>query len=340
MWSCLANQCRSCVHGSLIEKHVNVIVLSAMFAHLICICLCSDDSYIRAVYDLANLTQVRIRTFPYHSDLIWHLSPHGFRFRRACRIAHLHTDKVIEERKLQLQNEEELEKVRQKRHPDFLDILLCSKDEHGRSLSDEDLRAEVDTFMFEGHDTTASGISWMMYCLAKHPEHQQKCREEIREVLGDRRTMEWEDLSKLSYTTMCIKESIRLYPPVPSVSRELSKPVTFFDGRSLPAGTVVSLHIYGIHRNPAVWKDPEVFDPLRFTPENSAGRHSHAFVPFAAGPRNCIGQNFAMNEMKVAVALTLQRFQLLPDDSKPALKLPQLVLRSKSGIHVYLRRAH
>lgn len=298
-----------------------------------------DNSYIRAVYDLASLTQQRIRTFPYHSDLIYHLSPHGRRFRRACQIAHLHTDKVIEQRKKHLQKEDELKKIRQKRHPDFLDILLCSKDEHGRGLSDEDLRAEVDTFMFEGHDTTASGISWIFYCMAKYPEHQQKCREEIREVLGDRKTMEWEDLSKLPYTTMCVKESIRLYPPVPSVSRELSKPLTFLDGRSLPAGVVVSLNIYCIHRNPTVWKDPEVFNPLRFTPENSAGRHSHAFVPFAAGPRNCIGQNFAMNEMKVALALTLNRFQLLPDDSKPVLKLPQLVLRSKSGIHVFLRKA-
>ncbi|XP_075034797.1 cytochrome P450 4B1-like [Mixophyes fleayi] len=299
----------------------------------------NDNSYINAVYDLARLTQQRIRTFPYHSELIYHLSPHGFHFRRACRIAHLHTDKVIKQRKQLLENKQEMEKIRQKRHPDFLDILLCAKDENGQSLSDKDLRAEVDTFMFEGHDTTASGISWILYCMAKYPEHQEKCREEIREVLGDRQTIEWEDLSRLSYTTMCIKESLRLYPPVPSVSRELSKPVTFFDGRNLPAGTVVSLNMYCIHRNPAVWKDPEAFDPLRFSQENSSTRHSHAFVAFAAGPRNCIGQNFAMNEMKVAVALTLNRFELSPDLSQPPLKLPQLILRSKNGIHVFLKNA-
>ncbi|XP_063810969.1 cytochrome P450 4B1-like [Pseudophryne corroboree] len=200
----------------------------------------NDNSYISAVYDLASLTQQRIRTFPYHSALIYHLSPHGFRFRRACRIAHLHTDKVIKQRKQLLESKEEMDKLRLKRHPDFLDILLCAKDENGMGLSDKDLRAEVDTFMFEGHDTTASGISWILYCMAQYPEHQEKCREEIREVLGRRQTMEWEDLSKLSYTTMCIKESLRLYPPVPSVSRQLSKPVTFFDGRSLPAECVSS----------------------------------------------------------------------------------------------------
>ncbi|XP_053549486.1 cytochrome P450 4A4 [Bombina bombina] len=298
-----------------------------------------NNDYIQAVYDLSYLTHQRVRIFPYHSDILYYMSPHGYRFRKACKIAHQHTDKVIEQRKKLLENEGELEKVKQKRHLDFLDILLCAKDEYGQGLSDKDLRAEVDTFMFEGHDTTASGISWILYCMAQHPEHQQKCREEIRSVLGDRRTMEWEDINKIPYTTMCIKESLRLYPPVPSVSRELNKPITFYDGRSLPAGALVSLNIYAIHRNPSVWKDPEVFDPLRFSPENSSERHSHSFLPFAAGPRNCIGQNFAMNEMKVATALTLNRFELSPDLSKPPLKLPQLILRSKNGIHVYLRKS-
>ncbi|PIO15254.1 hypothetical protein AB205_0143080 [Aquarana catesbeiana] len=87
----------------------------------------NDNSYTGAVYDLASLTQQRIRTFPYHSDLIYYLSPHGLRFRRACQIAHQHTDKVIEQRKKLLEKNEELEKIQQKRHPDFLDILLCSK---------------------------------------------------------------------------------------------------------------------------------------------------------------------------------------------------------------------
>ncbi|XP_002931492.1 cytochrome P450 4B1 [Xenopus tropicalis] len=299
----------------------------------------NDNSYTKAVYDLSYLTHHRARTFPYHNNLIYYLSPHGFLFRKACRIAHQHTDKVIKQRKTLLQNKEEFEKVKQKRHPDFLDILLCARDENGKGLSDEDLRAEVDTFMFEGHDTTASGISWILYCMAKYPEHQQKCREEIRDVLGEKESFEWEDLNKIPYTTMCIKESLRLYPPVPAVSRELNKPITFSDGRSLPAGSVIFINIFCIHRNPTVWKDPEVFDPLRFSSENSSKRHSHAFVPFAAGPRNCIGQNFAMNELKVAVALTLNRYELSPDLSKAPLKSPQLVLRSKNGIHVYLKKA-
>ncbi|XP_069835576.1 cytochrome P450 4B1-like isoform X2 [Dendropsophus ebraccatus] len=298
----------------------------------------SDSAYTKAVYELTCMVDYRFRHVMYHSDLIYNLSPSGFRFRRLLKIAHKHTDKVIKQRKELLKNEKVLDKISQKRHLDFLDILLCARDENGRSLSDKDLRAEVDTFMFEGHDTTASGISWLLYVLAQHPEHQEKCREEIREVLGDRDTVEWEDLGKIPYTTMCIKESLRLYPPVPGVGRKLSKPITFCDGRSLPEGARVILSIYCINRSPGFWKDPEVFDPLRFTVENSADRHPHAFLSFAAGSRNCIGQNFAMNEMKVAAALILQRFQLLADPDKEPRKVPQIVLRSVNGIHVKLKK--
>uniref|UniRef100_H3CK18 aromatase n=1 Tax=Tetraodon nigroviridis TaxID=99883 RepID=H3CK18_TETNG len=147
-----------------------------------------------------------------------------------------------------------------------------------------------DTFMFEGHDTTASGISFILYNLACHPEHQ-KCREEILQVLNGKDTMDWEDLSKIPYTTMCIKESLRLHPPVPGISRKTTKPITFFDGRTLPAGTRIGTSVFGIHRNATVWENPTVFDPLRFLPENASKRSPHAFVPFAAGPRNCIGSN-------------------------------------------------
>ncbi|XP_078527775.1 cytochrome P450 4B1-like [Lissotriton helveticus] len=298
----------------------------------------SESPYIQAIFDLSYLVDYRIRYFPYHSDLIFNLSRQGARFRRACRVAHQHTDAVIKNRKALLEDEKELEKVQQKRHLDFLDILLCAKDENGELLSDEDLRAEVDTFMFEGHDTTSSGISWILYCMAKYPEHQEKCRQELKDIIGDQGTVKWEDLAQMKYTTMCIKECLRLYPPVPRISRLLRKPITFIDGRTLPEGIIVSTSIYALHRNPSVWKDPEVFDPLRFSPENSANRHSHAFLPFAAGARNCIGQNFAMNEMKVAVALTMLRFKLSPDESKPPIKVPQLILRSKNGIHLKLEK--
>uniref|UniRef100_A0A8D0H1M7 Cytochrome P450 family 4 subfamily B member 37 n=1 Tax=Sphenodon punctatus TaxID=8508 RepID=A0A8D0H1M7_SPHPU len=293
--------------------------------------LCRGNSYIQTVLDLSVMLHKRILMPLYHNEIIYWFSASGRRFRKACRLAQHHTGILYGPSDPGLQ-------ILKKRRLDFLDILLCARDEHGNGLSDEDLRAEVDTFMFAGHDTTASGISWILYCLAQYPEHQQKCREEINDLLADRDTIEWDDLGKMPYSTMFIKECLRLYPPVLLVGRELSAPVTFADGRSLPKGFLTSLSIYGLHRNPEVWPNPEVFDPLRFSPENTSNRHPYAFLPFAAGPRNCIGQHFAMNEMKISLALTLSRFELSPDPEKPPVPIHLIVLRSKNGIHVYLRK--
>uniref|UniRef100_A0A8W4F6R7 Cytochrome P450 family 4 subfamily A member 24 n=1 Tax=Sus scrofa TaxID=9823 RepID=A0A8W4F6R7_PIG len=295
-----------------------------------------SHSYIQAIWDLKNLFSIRTKSAFLQNDIIYRLSPEGRKNHRAARIAHQHTDRVIQLRKAQLQKQGEMENVRKKRHLDFLDILLLARMEKGNSLSDTDLRAEVDTFMFEGHDTTASGISWILYALASHPEHQQRCREEIQGLLGDGTSITWDHLDQMPYTTMCIKEALRLYPPVPGVSRELSKPITFPDGRSLPAGITLSLSIYGLHHNPQVWPNPEEFDPSRFAP--GSARHSHAFMPFSGGSRNCIGKQFAMNEMKVAVALTLLRFELAPDPSRKPIATPEVVLNSKNGIHLKLRK--
>ncbi|XP_074077610.1 cytochrome P450 4A11-like [Macrotis lagotis] len=336
-----------CDSGSSLDifEHISLMTLDSLmkcaFSHQSnCQMDRSSNAYIQAVRDLAKLLSSRARNGAHHNDLIYWFSSNGRKARQAAQRAHQYTDQVIQRRKEQLQHEGQLEAISKKRHLDFVDILLCARTENGNSLSDQELRAEVDTFMFEGHDTTASGISWLLYVMATHPEHQQKCREEIREVLGDSDSITWDHLGQLSYTTMCIKESLRLYPPVPSISRDIKETITFPDGRVLAAGNSVSLHIYALHHNPSVWPDPEVFNPLRFSPENVALQHSHAFLPFSAGSRNCIGQKFAMNEMKIALALTLLSFELKPDTSKLPQIVPELTLRSSNGIHLWLKRLH
>ncbi|CAO2588554.1 Cytochrome P450 4B1 [Lemmus lemmus] len=297
-----------------------------------------DNSYYMAVSELTLLVQQRIESFQYHNDFIYWCTPHGRRFLRACQIAHDHTDQVIKQRKAALQDEKEQKKIQQRRHLDFLDILLDVRDENGIKMSDADLRAEVDTFMFEGHDTTTSGISWFLYCMALYPEHQQRCREEVREILGDKDSFQWDDLAKMTYLTMCMKECFRLYPPVPQVYRQLNKPVTFVDGRSLPAGVQVWLPTSLLQGVQCAWLYVEVFDPFRFEFAPDSSRHSFAFLPFSGGARNCIGKQFAMSEMKVAVALTLLRFELLPDPTRIPVPLVRLVLKSKDGIHLRLKK--
>ncbi|KAM8930556.1 cytochrome P450 4B1-like [Pelodytes ibericus] len=336
---------RSMLHTSNVEVFHDVslltqdIFMNCAFNYNSDVQNSSDIRYIEAVNKLSRLVYHRFRSLQYHNDLLYYLSSYGNEFRKSMKEAHGYTDIIIKQRKAYLKNKQKkLQKmIRKKKYLDFLDILLSATDENGQGLSDEDIRAEVNTFMFEGHDSTASGISWTFYSLAKNLEHQQKCREEIREVLGDRHNVEWEDLGKLTYTTWCIKESMRLYTPVPMIARQLSKPITFCDGRSLPSGSVVVVSISSIHRSPRAWRDPAVFDPLRFSPENTADRHSHAYIPFSAGTRNCIGQNFAMNEIKVALALTLQRFELSPDPQNEPIMTPEITLRSENGMHLDLK---
>ena len=221
--------------------------------------------------------------------------------------------------------------AKQRKHLDFLDILLTAKDEEGNGLTDLEIRNEADTFMFEGHDTTTSGMSWTLYCLTKHPEHQEKVREEVRSVLMGREWLESDDLKELKYTQWCIKEAMRLYPPVYNIFRKES-------GYHIPKGTAIRMYTFIIHRHPDIWPNPDEFDPLRFHPSNAEGRDLFACMPFSAGHRNCIGQNFAMNEEKsvVHVASIVQRFALSLEEGHKVEILPKLLLKLKEDIKLRL----
>ncbi|XP_075051493.1 ultra-long-chain fatty acid omega-hydroxylase-like isoform X1 [Mixophyes fleayi] len=320
-------------------EHISLMTLDTLLK-----CTFSYDSdcqekssdYIAAIYELSSLVVQREHFLPHHFDFIYRLSSNGRKFQRACEIVHKFTAGVVQQRKKALQEKgtENWIKSKQGKTQDFIDILLLSKDEDGNQLSDEEMRDEVDTFMFEGHDTTASGLSWILYNLARHPEYQGKCREEIRELFKgeDAKYLEWDDLSQLPFTTMCIKESLRLHPPVTAVARRCTADITLHDGKVIPKGNTCLISIYGTHHNPAVWPNPEVYDPYRFDPDNMQERSSHAFVPFSAGPRNCIGQNFAMAELKVVLALTLLKFKVSLDESKNVRRKPELILRAEGGL--------
>ncbi|XP_078387266.1 cytochrome P450 4F3 isoform X2 [Cetorhinus maximus] len=303
-------------------------------------CQLKSSDYIAAIYELSTLVVKRERYLPHHFDLIYKLSSNGKRFERACNLVHSYSLDVIQRRREVLKEHGTETWLQSKRGKvmDFLDILLLSKDEEGNGLSDEEIQSEADTFMFEGHDTTASGISWVLYNLARHPEYQRKCREEIEELMKgkDDNELEWDDLSQMPFTVMCIKESLRLHPAVTTVARCCTEDIKLPDSRVIPKGNTCLISIYGTHHNPAVWPDPEVYNPYRFDSAEADKRAPHSYIPFSAGPRNCIGQNFALSEMKVAVALTLHRFELSLDTSREVRRKPELILRTEQGIWLKL----
>ncbi|KAM6216828.1 cytochrome P450 4F2-like [Rhynchocyon petersi] len=335
-WHRLASGGSACLD---IFEHVSLMTLDSLQKCVFSIdshCQEKPSDYIAAILKLSALIAKRNQKVFLHWDFLYNLTPDGWRFRRACRLVHDFTDADIQERRHDLleQGIDDFLKAKAKtKSLDFIDVLLLSKDETGKPLSDEDIRSEADTFMFEGHDTTASGISWVMYNLAKHPEHQEQCRKEVQELLKGRESeeIEWDNLAQLPFLTMCIKESMRLYPPVTLISRCCTQDIVLPDGRVIPKGITCIINIFETHHNPSLWPNPEVYDPSRFNFENSMKRPALAFIPFSAGPRNCIGQKFAMAEMKVVLALTLLHFRILPGDQEPQ-RVPELILRAEKGL--------
>nr|CAH0104471.1 unnamed protein product [Daphnia galeata] len=278
-------------------------------------------------------------------EWIFFLTPKGKEYKKNLKIIHDFTSKVITDRKMEIDEEFETKKIEKekesqfesKKRRAFLDLMLIAAKE-GADLTDTDIRNEVDTFMFEGHDTTASAAVWFLYCMGTHPEHQERVREELTDVFGDsNRACTLEDTTKLKYLECCIKESLRLYPSVPNIKRYISEDITL-NGYTVPAGATISMHIYSLHRNGEVFPDPLVFKPERFEIEQIAGRHPFAFVPFSAGPRNCIGQRFALFEEKVIMSTLLRRFRFTYDTAKhgPAKPSADLVLKPHHGMPMIL----
>ncbi|XP_068612686.1 cytochrome P450 4F3 [Brachionichthys hirsutus] len=305
-------------------------------------CQQSASDYVSAIVELSDLIMDRRYRMFHHWDWIYWKTSQGRRFKEALSIVHRFTRDVVEKRRASIGRETKNDcDTAPQRKKDFVDILLMSKDEEGHGIADEEIQAEANTFMFAGHDTTASAICWTLYNLANHDHYQEKCRQEVADLMQGREAHEiqWEDLSQLPFTTMCVRESLRLHAPVQAVTRTYTRDMELPGGRTVPKGAICLVSIYGTHHNPDVWANPHEFNPLRFDPANKSSLASHAFIPFSSGPRNCIGQKFALAELRVVVALTLLRFRLSPG-ANPELRsgsggvrrLPHLVLRVEGGL--------
>jgi cytochrome P450 len=219
---------------------------------------------------------------------------------------------------------------------DLLSMLIGARDaETNEAMTDRQLRDEAVTFLVAGHETTAVALCWTWHLLSIHPNAERRLHAEVDDVLG-KRTPTLSDLPNLPFARMVLEESMRLYPPVWATARQSFKDDDVC-GHRIPANTVVTLSPYVTHRDPAYWEEPERFDPDRFSPERSAGRPEYAYFPFGAGPRRCIGSQFAMMEGQLVLAMIAQQFRLHGDPSHPVEPDPILTLRPRDGLPMTLQ---
>ncbi|XP_044729324.1 probable cytochrome P450 4d14, partial [Chrysoperla carnea] len=315
----------------------------------------SDSEYVTAVRDVCQIVFERIFSAIQQSDFIFYnFTKNGKVFKKSLKILHNLTNKVIEERRQllidsmknnttkpnKIINKEvinDLEVQEKKEKMVFMDVLLKSTID-GKPLTNSDIREEVDTFMFEGHDTVSSGLSFTLYLLANHPEVQNQVFEEIREICGDdlKKHATLSDLNKMSYLEAVIKESMRIYPPVPIVGRKLSEDLPLENG-VLRKNARPSIMIYSIHHNPEYFPDPEAFKPERFLTQ-AQNKNYFSYIPFSAGSRNCIGQKFAMYEMKSTITNVIRHYELCSAGPEYELKLAlAIILKATNGVNIKLK---
>ncbi|GIY20727.1 cytochrome P450 4V2 [Caerostris extrusa] len=218
----------------------------------------------------------------------------------------------------------------------FMHLLL----EHHlqtKDLTEEDIAEELVTFMVAGHDSTAAAISWTLYLLGLNPAIQQKVHEELDWIYG--KDIE-RDVTVDEFKEMKYLEALRLYPSAPFLARQIVEDTTIC-GYQVPKGATCIIFIHNLHRDEKYFPNPEIFDPDRFLPENSADRHPYAYIPFSAGPRNCIGQKISMMEQMTVISTILRNYTVESVDQRDEL-LPALtiVTTASKPIKIKIRERH
>ncbi|CCD67436.1 Cytochrome P450 4c3 [Caenorhabditis elegans] len=302
----------------------------------------ANDEYVNSVRRLSEIVWNYEKAPQFWLKPIWYLFGDGFEFNRHVKLTTDFTRDVIENRKKELKTHNSEQNETKKLA--FLDYLLKSQEEHPDILTDEGIREEVDTFMFEGHDTTSSGITFAVWFLGQFPEYQQRVHDELDEIFGEdfERIPNSEDIQKMVYLEQCIKETLRMTPPVPFVSRKLTEDVKIPHATKpdllLPAGINCMINIITIMKDARYFERPYEFFPEHFSPERVAAREPFAFVPFSAGPRNCIGQKFALLEEKVLLSWIFRNFTVTSMTKFPEeMPIPELILKPQFGTQVLLR---
>ncbi|XP_046827046.1 cytochrome P450 4C1-like [Vespa crabro] len=312
-----------------------------------------EAKYRHAVHDFGKIAVYRISRPWYHSDTIFALTQRGRQQKELLKTLHGFSKKIIAERILfheqtkwkYLQNVEEIDENQifyeennknsvYKGRLALLDLLIAVSLKDNQ-LDEEGIQEEVDNFMAAGYSTTATALCFALLLIAKHKDVQERIRNEVNTIMQQNDCkLTIQMLQEFSYLERCLKESLRLYPSVHFIARYISHDLQL-KKYLIPAGSICNVNIYSLHRNPNIWTNPDIFDADRFLPENTKGRNPYSFIPFSAGPRNCIGQKFAMLELKLMVAYILHNFYLNPVDELDEVKMiGDLVLCSSKPLRL------
>jgi cytochrome P450 len=265
-------------------------------------------------------------TIPWHIIYVmfsipeWMPYPHRRRAMRSRDFLHQDIRRIVEStRSIQFAQ------------PNLLNLLLAARDhETGRSMSDEEIVANLLTFITAGHETTAVALTWTLWLLAKDQATQQRVFEEVRAVAGDK-MIDATHVEGLSFCRQVIQESMRLFPPAPGIAR-ISKDAMEIGGIKIPARTRIHISLFALHRNVGLWDNPNAFDPDRFAADRIKTRSRYAFLPFGAGPRICIGAGFAMIEAAIILATIVRAFRFQPVAGHKPKPVAKVTLRPSGGM--------
>nr|QLI62189.1 cytochrome P450 40 [Streltzoviella insularis] len=309
-----------------------------------------DSPFLKALSRLLNLVCERIFHLWLQPDWMFKLFPQYTEHQRCLNTLHAFTDEVIKKKRKELQfiKDKSIETnqnydLKYYKRKTFLDLLITlSGGETG--YNDIELREEVLTLTIAGTDTSAHAVGFTLKLLTKYPEVQERVYQELYEVFGESdRPLVKEDLLKLKYLERVVKESIRLFPPVPFIIRKILEEITLPTGRVLPAGSGFVISIWGIHRDPKYWgPNADHFDPDRFLPERLNLPHPCCFMPFSNGPRNCVGYQYALMSIKTALSAILRRFRVVGEretSTIPKIRVKlDIMMKAVDGYELALER--
>ncbi|CAF0950840.1 unnamed protein product [Rotaria sp. Silwood1] len=231
--------------------------------------------------------------------------------------------------------------------PDILDLLLSAVDDEGKPFSNQEVKEQALTFVFAGHETTGTLMTWVVYVLMTNKEVWRACRDEVNRVLPNNTEPTYEHVSELVVCEAVLQETLRLYPPAPLFGRQCIRE-HIIGGSSdrqlrIPVGTIILMNTYVLHRRADFWSRPLEFDYTRWMRDSVTGHkpklvHPFCYLPFAAGSRNCIGQNFALLEAKVILAMLVQRCDFEMEPGQKITSEVRVTMRPKYGLRAKVIR--